>query len=51
MSTVSLKQRYPIELGWKTLKERRLIMKARLMYKITHSQASVALTEIFENSQ
>jgi hypothetical protein len=39
------------ELGWKTLKERRLIMKARLMYKITHSQAPVALTEIFENSQ
>ena len=38
------------ELGWKTLKERRLIM-ARLMYKIAHSQASVALTEIFENSQ
>jgi hypothetical protein len=36
------------ELGWKTLKERRLIMKARLMYKITHSQAPVALTEIFE---
>ena len=33
------------------LKERRLIMKARLMYKITHSQAPVALTEIFENSQ
>jgi hypothetical protein len=29
------------ELGWKTLKERRLIMKARLMYKITHSQAPV----------
>ena len=39
------------ELGWKTLKERRLITKARLMYKITHSQASVALTKIFENSQ
>jgi hypothetical protein len=39
------------ELGWKTLKERRLIMKARLMYKITHSQAPVPLTEIFENSQ
>ena len=40
------------ELGWKTLKERRLIMKAGLMYKITHSQAPViALTEIFENSQ
>jgi hypothetical protein len=39
------------ELGWKTLKEHRLIMKARLMYKITHSQAPVALTEIFENSQ
>ena len=39
------------ELGWKTLKERRLIMKARLMYKITHSQAPVALTEIFENLQ
>jgi hypothetical protein len=39
------------ELGWKTLKERRLIMKARLIYKITHSQAPVALTEIFENSQ
>jgi hypothetical protein len=39
------------ELGWKTLKERTLIMKTRLMYKITHSQAPVALTEIFENSQ
>ena len=26
-------------------------MKAGLMYKITHSQAPVALTEIFENSQ
>ncbi len=39
------------DLGWKTLKERRLIMKARLMYKITHSQAPVALTEIFGNSQ
>jgi hypothetical protein len=25
-------------------------MKARFMYKITHSQAPVALTEIFENS-
>ena len=28
-----------------------MIMKARLMYKITHSQAPVALTEMFENSQ
>ncbi len=26
-------------------------MKARLMYKISHSQAPVALTEIIENSQ
>ncbi len=39
------------DLGWKIFKECRLIMKARLMYKITHSQAPVALTEIFENSQ
>ena len=35
------------ELGWKTLKERRLQSKARLMYKITHGLAPIALTELF----
>ncbi len=35
------------DLGWKTLKERRLIMKARLMYKITHS---IARTSCFDRN-
>ncbi len=51
MSMVMQSEAALSDLGWKTLKERRLIMKARFMYKITHSQALVALTEIFENSQ
>ena len=32
------------ELGWKTLKERQLQSKARLMYKITHGLAPIALS-------
>ena len=34
------------ELGWKTLKERRLQSKARLMYKITHGMAPIVLIEL-----
>ena len=37
-------------LGWKTLKERRLESKARLMYKIIHGFAPTALTEIFSSA-
>ena len=37
------------ELGWKTLKVRRLQSKTRLMYmyKITHGLAPIALSELF----
>ena len=35
------------ELGWETLKERRLQSKARLMYKITHGMAPTVLIELF----
>ena len=41
------------ELGWKTLKERRLQSKARLMYKITHDHGmapTVVLIELFSTS-
>ena len=38
------------ELGWKTLNERRLLMKARLIYKITHDIAAVRLAEILNMS-
>ena len=38
------------ELGWKTLKERRLQSKARLMYKITHGTAPTVLIELFSAS-
>ena len=34
------------ELGWKTLKERRLQSKARLMYKITHGLAPISAFRI-----
>ena len=37
-------------MSWSTLKERKLIIKARLVYKITYLQAPVALTEIIDNS-
>ena len=38
------------ELGWKTLKERRLQSKSRLMYKITHGMAPTVLIELFSTS-
>ena len=38
------------KLGWKILNERRLLMKARLMYKVTHDKAPVRLAEIFNMS-
>ena len=38
------------ELGWKTLKERRLQSKARLVYKITHVMAPTVLIELFSTS-
>ena len=38
------------ELGWKTLKERRLQSKARLVYKITHGMAPTVLIELFSTS-
>ena len=33
------------ELQWKTLMQRRLVMKARLMYRIIHGQAPAVLIE------
>ena len=38
------------ELQLKTLKERRLIFRAKFMYKIAHAQAPPVLTDIFEDS-
>ena len=35
------------QLGWKTIKERRLQHKARLIYKATHGMAPTALKELF----
>ena len=37
------------ELRWKTLKQRRLVMKARLMFRIIHGQAPAVLIESFQN--
>ena len=37
------------ELQWKTLMQRRLVMKARLMYRIIHGQAPAILIESFQN--
>ena len=37
------------ELQWKTLKQRRLVMKARLMFRIIHGQAPAVLIESFQN--
>ena len=37
------------ELQWKTLMQRRLVMKARLMYRIIHGQAPAVLIESFQN--
>ena len=37
------------ELQWKTLMQRRLVLKARLMYKIIHGQASAILIESIQN--
>ena len=37
------------ELGWKTLQERRLELKARLMFKIIHGFASTVLIELFSS--
>ena len=38
------------ELQLKTSKERRLILRAKFMYKIAHAQAPRVLTDIFEDS-
>ena len=38
------------ELGWITLKERRLQSKGRLMYKITHVMPSTVLIELSSTS-
>ena len=38
------------KLQWKTLAQRRLVLKARLMYKIVHKQAPAFLIESFQNS-
>ena len=37
------------ELKWKTLMQRRLLLKARLVYKIVYGQAPTILIEIFQN--
>ena len=37
------------DLQWKTLKQRRLVMKARLMFRIIHGQAPAVLIESFRN--
>ena len=37
------------ELQWKTLMQRRLVLKARLVYKIIHGQAPAILIESFQN--
>ena len=43
------KRAWQIGRKWKTLMQRRLVMKARLMYRIIHGQAPAILIESFQN--